>query len=89
LHGQTMGENSVFVNTFRCFFSLFFDGLDASTWHTYCFQQIRCQPAMGGGGGGAQPPHFFEIFLLDRVRDEVGGGYSQSLIQFYPILYNV
>jgi hypothetical protein len=33
------------------------------------------------------PPHFFEIFLLDISAIKVGGGYSQSLISFYPIYY--
>jgi hypothetical protein len=36
LHGQTMGENSVAVNSFRYFFSLFFDGLEALGWHRTC-----------------------------------------------------
>lgn len=56
------------------------------TWHDICSQQVPCQPPWGGGG--VNPPHFFEIFLIDRVRVEVGGGFPQSLIQFILILYN-
>jgi hypothetical protein len=36
LHGHTMGQNSVSVKTFRCFFLLFFDGLDSTGWHRTC-----------------------------------------------------
>ena len=71
-------QSSTLSDTFFHFSFRFLSSLDIAAWHRTCSQHIRCQP-----------PHFFEIFLLDRVRDEVGGGYSQSLIQFYPILYNV
>jgi len=36
LHGQTMVENSAVVNSFRYFFSLFFDGLEGAGWHRTC-----------------------------------------------------
>jgi hypothetical protein len=93
LHGQTMGQSSAVVNSFRYFFSLFFrwpggarlaqNLLGGGCLIAHYIQHEPCQAR----GVGVNPPRFFEIFLLDISVIQVGGGFLQSLNPFIPILY--
>ena len=88
-----MGENSVSVKTFRYFFSLFFrwpgrrrlaqNVLDRGGLIAHYTKHEPCQ----GEGVGVNPPRFFEKKVLVFSAVTGGGGYSQSLIPFYSILY--